>query len=159
MLLRSSNVAAEALADFYGHGKFLAAMNAKAQSLGMQNTYYNDPSGLSSANESTASDLILLAQDIYDDYPQILAVTRLTQATVTNLATGKKVVVKTINDFAGRADFVGGKTGYTDLADGNLLSVFRYKGRPVIVVIMGTDDAARFTNTEALYNWFKADYR
>jgi D-alanyl-D-alanine endopeptidase (penicillin-binding protein 7) len=159
MLLRSSNVAAEALADFYGYGRFLAAMNARAHDLGMQSTYYNDPSGLSSANQSTANDLTLLAQKIYADYPQILALTRLTQATVTNLATNKKIVVKTINDFAGRSDFVGGKTGYTDLADGNLLSIFRYEGRPIIIIIMGTDDAARFTNTETLYNWFKANYR
>ena len=40
MLLRSSNVAAETLADFYGHGRFLDAMNVRAQELGMRSTYY-----------------------------------------------------------------------------------------------------------------------
>ena len=78
---------------------------------------------------------------------------------MTNLATNKKVVIKTINNFAGRSDFLGGKTGYTDVADGNLLSIFKYEGRPVIVIIMGTDYASRFDNTETLYNWFKANYR
>jgi D-alanyl-D-alanine endopeptidase (penicillin-binding protein 7) len=159
MLLQSSNVAAEALAGVSGRAQFLTAMNARATALGMRNTYYYDSSGLSSANQSTADDLLLLARDLYQSYPQTLAITRMPQATVTNLATGKKVVVKSINDFAGQPDFLGGKTGYTNIADGNLLSIFKYENRPVLVIIMGTDDAARFQNTETLYNWFKSNFK
>ncbi len=159
MLLKSSNVAAEGLASVSGRTQFLGQMNAHAVSYGMHDTYYYDPSGLSSANQSTADDLLLLAQKIYADYPQILAITRQPQATVTNQATGKKLVIKSINDFAGQADFLGGKTGYTDVADGNLLSIFKYENRPILVVIMGTDDAARFQNTTALYNWFKTNFK
>ena len=159
MLLKSSNVAAEALADFYGHGRFLDAMNARAVALGMHNTYYGDPSGLSSGSQSSADDLGFLAQHIYNNYPGLLAITRMPQVTVTNLATGKKMLVRSINDFAGQSDFLGGKTGYTDIADGNLLSIFKYENRPVLVVIMGTDDAARFDNTKSLYNWFKTNFK
>jgi D-alanyl-D-alanine carboxypeptidase len=159
MLLPSNNVAATALADFYGYANFTAAMNAKAQAWGMTSTYYDDPSGLSAANESTPDDLLKLAQNIYKSYPQILAITREPSATVQNLATGQPVVLKSINNFAGTSDFLGGKTGYTDQADGNLLSIFSYDGRPIFIVVMGVDDGVRFDATQELFNWFKANFR
>ena len=130
-------------------------MNARAAAWGMANTHYDDPSGLSSGNQSTADDLLLLAQKIYSDYPKVLAITRTTQATATELGSGTKTLVKSINDFAGEADFIGGKTGYTTIADGNLLSIFKYKNRPILVIVLGTDEADRFTNTERLFSWFK----
>jgi D-alanyl-D-alanine endopeptidase (penicillin-binding protein 7) len=164
MLLPSNNVAAEALAQFYGRDRFLAAMNAKAQAWGMTSTYYDDPSGLSAANESSASDLLKLAQHIYTDYPQILAITRTPQTTVQNLSAAAgsasaSVIVKSINDFAGNADFIGGKTGYTDQADGNLLSIFEYDGRPIFIVVLGINDGVRFDATQRLYTWFRANFK
>jgi len=93
LLLPSSNVAAEALADAYGRDNFMAEMNARAAAWGMTNTYYRDPSGLDAANQSTASDLMLLAQKIYSDYPKILAITRMPQVTVTEISSGQRVVV------------------------------------------------------------------
>ena len=81
------------------------------------------------------------------------------EATLTEIGTGTEVAVKNINEFSGEADFIGGKTGYTDQADGNLLSLFSYKGHPVVVIILGTDENVRFMNTEALYNWFIQNFR
>ena len=134
-------------------------MNARAASWGMTNTHYDDPSGLSAGNESTPDDLLKLAQKIYTNYPQILQITRTPEVTLTEISTGKKIVVKSINDFAGRPDFIGGKTGYTDEADGNLLSIFNYENRPLLVIVMGTSDDDRFDNTLALYNWFVQDFK
>ncbi len=159
MLLPSNNVAATALADFYGYANFTAAMNAKAKAWGMASTYYDDPSGLSAANQSTPSDLLKLAQNIYTGYPSILAITREPQATLQNITTGQPITVKSINNFAGSANFLGGKTGYTDQADGNLLSIFSYDGRPVFVVVMGVDDGVRFDATQTLFNWFKQNFK
>lgn len=159
LLLPSSNVAAEALADAYGRTQFLAAMNARATAWGMASTYYDDPSGLSAGNQSTASDLLLLAQKVYADYPQILAITRTPQVTITELGSGRQSVVKSINDFAGRPDFIGGKTGYTDEAAGNLLSIFKYENRPVLIVVLGTEDGVRFADTLQLYQWFVGNYK
>lgn len=155
LLLPSSNVAAEAFADSYGRASFVTAMNARAATWGMTNTHYDDPSGLSSGNQSTADDLLLLAQKIYSDYPKILAITRTTRVTAIEIGSKNKIIVKNINDFAGKAGFIGGKTGYTDIADGNLLSIFKYNGHPVLVILLGTDEADRFTNTEKLFDWFK----
>lgn len=157
LLLPSSNVAAEALADTYGRAQFLALMNSKAAQWGMGDTYYDDPSGLSSANESTAHDLLLLTQEIYQNYPQIFAITRVPHVVITNYATNAKVSVTSIDNFAGTSDFIGGKTGHTNEASGNLLTVLNYSGHPMLVVVLGTND--RFGDSTKLFNWAKADYR
>ena len=157
MLMPSSNVAAEAFADTYDRSGFMAAMNARAAEWGMTNTYFDDPSGISAANQSTADDMLLLAQKIYTGYPQIFSFTRTPQTTITELNSGKSVPVKSINDFAGQPDFIGGKTGHTDQADGNLLSVFNDDGHPVLIIVLGTN--SRFNDTQRLYSWFKSNFK
>lgn len=61
-LMSSENRAASALGRNYPGGEtaFVAAMNAKAAGLGMTQTHYVEPTGLSSANVSTAADLAKL---------------------------------------------------------------------------------------------------
>jgi D-alanyl-D-alanine endopeptidase (penicillin-binding protein 7) len=58
-LMSSENRAAASLAHHYpgGYAAFIAAMNAKAKALGMTNTHYVEPTGLSERNVSTARDL------------------------------------------------------------------------------------------------------
>ena len=58
-LMSSENRAAASLAHHYpgGYVAFIAAMNAKAKSLGMMSTHYVEPTGLSIHNVSTARDL------------------------------------------------------------------------------------------------------
>ena len=62
-LMSSENFAAYTLARSYpdGFDGFVAAMNAKAAELGMDNTRFVDPTGLSIENVSSASDLVRLA--------------------------------------------------------------------------------------------------
>ena len=64
MLIRSDNSAAETLAHDHPYGRkgFLEAMNAKARDLGMNNTHFDDPSGLSKLNTSTARDIMVMLQ-------------------------------------------------------------------------------------------------
>ena len=158
LLMPSSNVAAEALATTYGRSQFIAAMNARAAAWGMTQTHYVDPSGLAEGDQSTPEDLILLMQRIFADYPQLLAITRTPVTTVTELNSDTTVTVRSINQFAGEQDFLGGKTGYTDQADGNLLSIFSDNGHPVLVIIFGTTDWSRFITMEQLYHWFTANF-
>jgi len=157
LLMPSSNVAAEAFADFYGRDAFMAEMNARAAEWGMTNTHFDDPSGISASNQSTADDFLKLALVIEQKYPQILQTTENRQVYITEQNSGKKVLVTSINDFAGDPDFIGGKTGHTDQADGNLFSIFRYDGHPLLIVVLGTNN--RFIDTDKLYAWFKANYK
>ena len=67
MLVRSDNSAAESLAQDYPGGRtaFIGAMNAKATQLGMTHTHFDDASGLSKLNVSTARDLINLLEQVH----------------------------------------------------------------------------------------------
>lgn len=68
-LMSSENRAAAALGRNYpgGLGAFVAAMNAKAQELGMHDTHYVDSSGLSSQNVASARDLARLMTVAYGE--------------------------------------------------------------------------------------------
>lgn len=68
-LMSSENRAAHALGRSYPGGLpvFVGLMNAKAQLLGMMDTRYVDPTGLSSKNQSSARDLATLARVAYED--------------------------------------------------------------------------------------------
>jgi D-alanyl-D-alanine endopeptidase (penicillin-binding protein 7) len=71
-LMASENRAASALGRAYpgGRAAFIARMNAKGQEIGMDNTRFMDSTGLSSANVSTAGDLVRLVAAA-DEYPLI----------------------------------------------------------------------------------------
>jgi len=71
-LMSSENRAAAALSRYYPGGRpaFIAAMNARAAELGMSNTHFVNPNGLTSENVSTAFDLVKLVQAA-DQYPLI----------------------------------------------------------------------------------------
>ena len=150
MLLSSSNDAAEAFAQSYGRDAFIRRMNVKAQELRMLSTHYVDPSGLSPLNQSTPSDLYKLAGYLHATHPDILKVSRQRKATIVDLNTNRKRIVTTINEFAGQATFLGGKTGYIVEAEGNgnLLSVFMYNGQPFTIIVLGSPD--RFGETKTL---------
>jgi serine-type D-Ala-D-Ala endopeptidase (penicillin-binding protein 7) len=63
-LMSSENRAAHALGRYFpgGMSSFVREMNKKAQDLGMRNTRYVEPTGLSSANQSSAEDLATLVK-------------------------------------------------------------------------------------------------
>jgi D-alanyl-D-alanine endopeptidase (penicillin-binding protein 7) len=67
MLVRSDNSAAESLAHDYPGGRtaFIAAMNTRASQLGMTHTRFEDASGLSNNNVSTARDLVNLLEQVH----------------------------------------------------------------------------------------------
>ncbi|QIO13773.1 serine hydrolase [Burkholderia thailandensis] len=71
-LMASENRAAAALSRYYPGGReaFVAAMNRKARSLGMVDTYFENPTGLSKHNVSTARDLVKMVEAAYQ-YPLI----------------------------------------------------------------------------------------
>ena len=58
-----------------------------------------------------------------------------------------------MNVFAGEKEFLGGKTGYTDEASGNLISLFRLNSQPLFIAVFGSEN--RFADTRILYDWTK----
>lgn len=144
LLVYSSNDAAAMLAEHYDRqtgeaGSFVEEMNQKAVSLGMYSTRYFDPHGLSPLNQSTAGDLGKLVHHIFNLRPEIFAVTRERDGNT--------------HPFVNFDNFLGGKTGFIDEANGNLISLFNppagEKSGPLLIIVLGSEDRAR--DTEELY--------
>ncbi len=91
-LIASDNRAAHALARTTPGGldRFVATMNRMARALGMHDTMFVEPTGLSSDNRSTAYDLAKLADYAYQNYPEIREIT----STGSYSLGTKRVVVK-----------------------------------------------------------------
>lgn len=148
MLVASSNEAAESLAAHIGREKFLADMNAQAREWGMTNTQFVDASGLSPGNHGTAREVLDLAREVYSRTPQVFATTRQGSLTVYASGSGVPYTAYATHQLVRSPGFLGGKTGYTDEARGNLLSLFQVGSRAEALVIMGSDD--RFGDTRRL---------
>jgi len=88
MLVSSDNSAAESLAHDYPGGRtaFIAAMNDKAQRLGMTHTRFEDASGLSKNNVSTAKDLAYLLDQVY----KLAIIKEISTLTASSVTTGYK---------------------------------------------------------------------
>ena len=89
-LMSSENRAAHALGRNYPGGldAFVAAMNAKAASLGMTDTHYVEPTGLSSRNQSSAADLAKLVNTT----SQVPLLRDLSTSREARVALGKRLV-------------------------------------------------------------------
>lgn len=156
MILISSNDAAAALAEFYGTSDFLERMQAKTFELGMNQTTFFDPSGLSVLNQSTVLDLEKLINYIRKIHPQILEISRLKGSTLIELGSRTPRTIFSNNQFSGRPEFLGGKTGYIDESDGNLISLWQLGNRDFLIIVLGSND--RFGETEKLFSWLKSNF-
>jgi D-alanyl-D-alanine carboxypeptidase (penicillin-binding protein 5/6) len=96
-------------------------MNARAGELGMSNTQFVDPSGVSPRTTSTPEDLIHLAQEAMND-PVFVEI--VSQAEATLPVAGR---VQNVNAVLGQDGIVGIKTGWTPEAGGCFLFVARYQ--------------------------------
>ena len=148
MLLTSSNDAAVALAEAYGTENFVREMNEKAGELGMLQTIFFEPTGLSFLNQSTPNDLAKLVNYIYANYPEIFGISRQKESLILDLETNQAKRLVNANQFVGRSDFIGGKTGFIDESKQNLISLFNKNDRPVLLIILGSSD--RYKETEEL---------
>ncbi|MDD4761492.1 MAG: serine hydrolase [Candidatus Pacebacteria bacterium] len=151
LFLVSSNDGAEAIAENYKRERFIEKLNQKATEIGMEKTFYREPAGLSSENVTTVQDLEKLMTYVYKEKPELLFFSRQKETEITDLKFGNKKKYKSINEFAGELNFIGGKTGYTDIARGNLVSVFSKNGHAILIIILGTED--RFSETRKLLEW------
>ncbi|MDP3998989.1 MAG: serine hydrolase [bacterium] len=155
-LVVSSNDAAQAIADFYGESNFISAMAEKAGALGMSQTNFSEVTGLSFLNQSTARDLEKLVKYILKTHPDIFDTTRLKEVVITDVNNNNGKTLTNINVFAGRPDFLGGKTGFIDAAGKNQISIFQHQGHRILIIVFGAE--IRFEQTELLYNWMKSAY-
>ncbi len=118
LLMESSNDAAEVFAENYGYDEFIKLMNQIAKEIGMSNSSFVEPSGLSEKNVSTAADLQKLVQYITKKHPEIWDISRVKQYSILNhsWANGSYISRK--------SSFIGGKNGFTYEAFSTTASLF-----------------------------------
>lgn len=154
MMVFSDNTAAEELARETDAPLFIARMNEKAALLGMRDTSFFDETGLSYLNQSTVRDISILIAHIQKRHPEIFEWSRLKTVSSGGASHAN------INRFAGRADFLGGKTGFTDEANGNLVSIFKTNRGSIGIIIFGTPDKEeRFKQTERIFSWLSRHFK
>jgi D-alanyl-D-alanine carboxypeptidase len=156
MMVVSSNDAAVALSEQLPEGEFVALMNQKAKELGMTNTYFNEPSGLSSLNQSTLEDMSNLLTYAWKTYPELFIVSSKPKSYIKEASAKKKRELVNINALAPRPNFLGGKTGFIEESRENLMSVFSFDKRPIGILIFGAEN--RVAETDKIIDFFKNGY-
>lgn len=143
-LMSSENRATHALARHYPGGMpaFVAAMNRKAADLGMFHTRFEDPTGLSSNNVSTAKDLAKMVAAAYR-YPLIREFTTTSQAQVD--VNGHAMEYRNTNQLVKSSawDIGLSKTGFIQEAGKCLVMQARVADKPVVIVLL--DSAGKQT--------------
>ncbi|MBI5794008.1 D-alanyl-D-alanine carboxypeptidase [Candidatus Uhrbacteria bacterium] len=160
-LVGSDNTATMALARLSGLplGDFVARMNEEAALMGMQETTFADPAGLSSDNVSVVTDLARMFDAILQN-ETISHITRQSAVSVTGTS-GRTYAIESTDElltsFVNQAPYeiLGGKTGFLPEAGYCLGSIFSHDGEgDVVVVVLGSDTKeGRFQDVKSLAVW------
>src|SRR3989338_983782 len=153
-LVASANDAMAAAADSVGP-TIIDEMNRTAKVLGLSQTHFSNPTGLDLDLETagaygSAYDVALLVTSFMQRYPTLFGATAKPSVTITS---GDVLLNATSTDtpLLDIPGLVGAKTGYTDLAGGNLIAVFDIEiGHPLIAVVLGSTREKRFEDIRAL---------
>jgi len=170
-LLVSSNDGAYAIANIVGsisHQKledkadsnpidiFVQKMNQKTKTIGLKNTFFNNPSGLDvNDNEaggySSAREVAMLFSYITKNRPGLLEATALQDEEFVSDNNISHDAKNTNTAFPSIPSIISSKTGYTKLAGGNLAIVYDIGiNRPVAIVVLGSGYGERFTDMTQL---------
>jgi len=179
LLMESSNDAAIALAEAFKdcpldtvldskEQSLVYLMNKKAEELGLENTHFVEPTGYSPDNLSTTLDLAKLVKYslnqpvIWQIFKTISIDLPSADGTINHHFTNTNQLLNSL------PMIIGGKTGYTNEAQGCMILVIEqdlnkirnYIGQPsseyLIIIVLGTQE--RFSETEKLINWVKEAY-
>ena len=158
-LMSSENRAAHALGRTYPGGLqvFVSLMNAKAKLLGMKDTSYAEPTGLSSRNQSSAQDLATLVGAAHGD-PLLR---ELTTSPGYQVAVGKRTLqYNNTNRLVKNPEWDIGlqKTGYISEAGQCLVMQTKIAGRKLIMVFLDSaGKLSRLGDAERVRRWVEAN--
>lgn len=158
-LVASSNDAAQAIALMAEHNRSLpmpSVLANAATAAGLLSTYALNGTGLDesvavSGGYGSAKDVAKLAGALLERARPIAQATTQPSLSISSLS-GNTFTFKNTNPVVGTIPgLMLSKTGYTDLAGGNLAVVFDAGvNHPVAVVVMGSSIDGRFTDTQKL---------
>jgi len=171
-LISSSNDAAFALAAAAGGAlvgaespseRFVKAMNVRAEEIGLLQTHFTNPTGLDASVEESgaygsARDMAFLMEYLIKKRPEVIESTRNTTASLTASSAGSTISADNTNEIVSKIPgLIGSKTGYTELAGGNLVIAFDAGvNHPVIVSVLGSSREGRFKDVLKLVEYARS---
>lgn len=152
MVVQSGNDAAIALAEHVAGSEdaFASLMNAYAARIGLKNSHFVNPHGLSEENHyTTARDLALLGRALVRDFPEAYSYNKIKEYTV------GPITQRNRNLLLWRDPSVDGiKTGHHSGAGYCLMASGKRGDQRLISVVMGsTSESQRAVDSQALLNW------
>lgn len=160
-LIKSDNTATLALVRATGISKneFINKMNIKAKGMGLSNTKFADPVGLSKNNISTAyevSQILNLAMR-HSLIKKILAIENYSFTSISGNSHHVKNTNKLLNSYL---NMLGGKTGYIDESGYCFASLIKLNNsHKIITVILDAPSAdERFNDTKRMMDWTSNNY-
>lgn len=156
-MMSSENRAAHALGRSFPGGveTFVSRMNARAKALGMSDTRYVEPTGLSSRNQSSASDLAVLVGAAYKEP----ALRELSTSHGREIEVGHRTLqYNNTNRLVKSAQWDIGlqKTGYISEAGQCLVMQAQVAGRKLIMVFLdSTGKLSRIADAERVRRWLE----
>ncbi len=159
MLLSSGNDAAYAIAENYpgGVAGFVTAMNNKAKGLQLWATRFDNPAGFDSPNHfSSASDLAIITGEALKD-PQLARIFATKETSIVSLDKKYTHQLQNLNKLLTQVSGVlGVKTGFSEAAKENLVTLIERENHRVLIVLLGSDD--RFGETTKLIDWVYGNF-
>lgn len=158
-IVSSSNDGARTLRDYIKNTydeNLVALMNKKAKELGLSTTYFINESGLDinkkiSGAYGTAYDIAKILIYAYKNDIDLFRSTREKEITLSSINYGEHVFENTNIIVDTIPSLLISKTGFTDIAGGNLAIVFEKEPlHPIVVVVLGSTEDARFTDMSKL---------
>jgi D-alanyl-D-alanine endopeptidase (penicillin-binding protein 7) len=158
-LMSSENRAASTLARHHPGGTeaFVAAMNAKARALGLARTRFDDPTGLSPRNVSTATDLAAMVRAAAQ-YPLIREYSTTPSAYVEVDPAGRVLGFNNSNRLVASSEWeiLLQKTGYIREAGRCLVMLANIASRPVVIVLLDSiGKHTRLGDAERVRHWIE----
>lgn len=144
IFLISANDAAEVLAEGTtgDRAQFVKLMNDKAKQLGMNNTYFANPTGLdedTGSAYSTVYDLAILTRYLIRRYPQVIEISKTEHIYLPQTENHQDYdMYSGINLLTTYPGVVGFKTGYTPEAGLTLITLAQKSGHEIIGVLLGS---------------------
>ena len=160
VVIASANDAAVVLAEAVAGSEeaFVAMMNAKAQELGMENTFFENTNGLDDTTENhvtSAKDIAIMSRELIK-YPKITEYSGIWMDTIRNGEFGLTNTNRLIRYYNGAT---GLKTGSTAKAGFCISATAQRDGMTLIAVIMGAPSRdERNSDATALLNYGFANY-
>lgn len=158
-LIQSGNDAVYTLAENYPGGveAFVASMNAKAKAIHLDHSSFTNPVGYDDPHHKmTPMDLVRLAKVALSN-KTIVKMVAIPQITVSDVTHTYFHPLTNVNQLLGKIPGVGGmKTGWTEEAGENLVTLVERSGHRAIVVVLKSKD--RFSDTTKLIDWIFGNY-